>query len=303
MELLNGDSPVRLIILDPLKKEAARLAERMGRCDPSWLDDDKDPDFNVRYANDEQASNSDLGDAGRELILLHGLMGAISNWDSTLPLFGKFCKPMALHFPILTAPRSDVKVKALAVYTWFYCQRQKLNPVALCGNSLGGHIALRMYLADPSSIDCLILAGTSGLYEHSVDSLPVRPSREFVREHMARVFVNPDFITEEAIEDMYSILSKRNNVRNLIHAARSAKRDNLLEYLPTISCPTLLLWGEDDDVTPMDVAETFHKHMPNSELVTIKNCGHAPMIEHPDWFAEQVKNFLEKQKKHDTLLL
>ena len=55
-----------------------------------------------------------MGEAGPELVLLHGLMGAVSNWDTVLPLFGNYSKACALHFPILTAHRSEVRVKSLA---------------------------------------------------------------------------------------------------------------------------------------------------------------------------------------------
>ena len=85
---------------------------------------------------------------------------------------------------------------------------------------------------------------------------------------------------------------------NLIHAARSAKKDNLKDLLGQIKVPTLLLWGEEDQVTTMEVAEMFHKLIPNSQLVTIKKCGHAPMIEHPEWFSGQVRRFLEQHSRH-----
>jgi len=127
--------------------------------------------------------------------------------------------------------------------------------------------------------------------------LPIRPDQRFIREHMARVFYDRKFITEEAINAIYDVIKERKNVLNIINAARSAKKDYLLDYLKQIKVPTLLLWGEDDEVTTMDVAETFHKNIPNSKLVTIKNCGHAPMIEHPKWFSEQVHKFLQENSK------
>ena len=238
------------------------------------------------------------GGTGPEMLCLHGLFGALSNWDSVFPLFQQYTKPIALQFPLITAPRNDVKVKNLAAYTWYFTKKRQLDPVILCGNSMGGHVALRMYLADPSAVDCLILTGTSGLYEHSVDSLPVRPDQRFIREHMARVFYNQAFITDEAVNTIYEVIRDRKNVLNIINAARSAKKDYLLKYLKDIKVPTLLLWGEDDLVTTMDVAETFHKNIPNSTLVTIKNCGHAPMIEHPEWFASEVKKFLQANSRH-----
>lgn len=257
----------------------------MGGCDPRWLKEHIRPDF----ITEEDADNS-----LPPVILLHGLFGALSNWGSLVPLISNFCRPIALQFPILNGHRSEVKVKALAAFTEFFIRLRDIAPVVLCGNSLGGHVALRLCLARPELVDCLILSGTSGLYEHTVDTLPVRPDRKFVDEHMRRVFYNEEFITSDRTDEILEILSRRANHLNLIHSARSAKKDNMLEHLKHILPPTLLLWGEDDEVTTMTVARMFEQHLPNAELRTIKNCGHAPMIEHPAWFAEQMKDFLSK---------
>ncbi len=261
---------------------------KLGSSDPLWVVNEQEPTFKT----------VEMGTKGPELVLLHGLFGALSNWDTVQPLMADYSKPIALSFPLLTAHRSEVKVKSLALYTEYFVRNRGFAPVSLCGNSLGGHVALRLYFAAPELVDCLILTATSGLYEHSVDSLPVRPGREFVEEHMAKVFFNEKFITEEAVGEIVKILEDRGRVLNLIHAARSAKKDNLKDLLGQIKCPTLLLWGEDDQVTTMEVAEMFHKLIPNSQLVTIPKCGHAPMIEHPEWFAGQVKAFLQKHSRH-----
>lgn len=271
-----------------LFKDTESLISKLDTHVPQWLKAREEPDFRT----------VEQGGAGPEMLCLHGLFGALSNWDDIFPLFQQFTKPIALQFPLISAPRNDVKVKNLAAYTWYFAKKRQLNPVILCGNSMGGHVALRMYLADPSAVDCLILTGTSGLYEHSVDSLPVRPDQRFIREHMARVFYNQALITDEAVNTIYDVIRDRKNVLNIINAARSAKKDYLLKYLKDIKVPTLLLWGEDDQVTTMDVAEQFHKNIPNSTLVTIKNCGHAPMIEHPEWFAAEVKKFLQANSRH-----
>lgn len=264
--------------------EAARqAAERIGHCDPQWLRSGEEPQFEVVEG----------GDKGPPMLLLHGLFGALSNWDTVFPLMANFSRPTALRFPLLTSHRSEVKVRSLAVYTEFFLRRRAVGPAVLCGNSMGGHVAMRVCLASPELVDCLILSGSSGLYEHSVDTLPVRPDKNFVRDHMSRVFYDPKFITDAAVDEIANILAHRTHVLNLIHAARSAKKDNLLQQLKNLKIPTLLLWGEDDLVTTMDVAETFHKNIPNSKLVTIKGCGHAPMIEHPEWFANEVQTFLK----------
>lgn len=278
-------------MVGPLIDILRRSADKLGLCDPHWLKSD-DP---LTFTTVEPAGS------GPELLLLHGLLGALSNWDSSLPLFAKFSRPIALSFPLLSGHRSEVKIRPLALYTEYFIRQRALAPVAVCGNSLGGHVAMRLCLAAPEMVDLLILTGTSGLYEHSVDTLPVRMDKKFIREHMSRVFFHQKFVTEEAIDEIHKILVNRKNVLNLIHAARSAKKDNMLTLLKDIKVPTLLLWGEDDVVTTMDVAETFHRNIPNSKLVTIKGCGHAPMIEHPDWFAEEVNKFMQQHSRYSKV--
>jgi pimeloyl-ACP methyl ester carboxylesterase len=273
-----------------------KSAEKLGNCDPQWLKTGIRPDIQVAIAPASGTEQEQL--TKPEMILMHGLFGALSNWDATIPLFEKYSRPVAIEFPITTAHRSEVKVKSLAAMTEFYIRENELEPVTLCGNSLGGHVALRICLTNPELVDCLILSGTSGLYEHSVDALPIRPDRKFVKDHMHRVFHNPEFITDKAVDEIADILKSRVRTLNLIHAARSAKKDNLEKLLGQIKVPTLLLWGENDEVTTMDVAQQFNRLIPNSELVSIKNCGHAPMIEYPEWFSENVDRFLRKHSRY-----
>ena len=260
----------------------------LGSTDPLWLKNESVPTFQTL----------EMGTTGPEIVLLHGLFGALSNWDSVQGLMAEYSRPIALQFPILKGHQSEVKIKALALYTEYFVRSRNLAPVTLCGNSLGGHVALRLCLAAPDLVDCMVLAGTSGLYEHSVDSLPVRPGREFVAEHMKRVFFGERFVTDAAIDEITTILEDRSHVLNLIHAARSAKKDNLKDLLGQIKVPTLLLWGEDDEITTPKVAEMFHDLIPNSKLVMIKDCGHAPMIEHPEWFSEEVRKFVGEHSRY-----
>lgn len=253
---------------------------------PHWLQERIEPEFKVHTH----------GEGNTNLVLLHGLLGAMTNWDDTIPYFKQFARTIALHFPILTAPRTDVKIKSLAAFTEYYLRANNIrSPRVLCGNSLGGHVALRLTMAAPEMVDALVLAGSSGLYEHTVDTLPIRPSKEFIRSQTKRVFYDEKFITDEAVDDVFNTLRSRKHQLNIIHAARSAKKDFLLDHLKDINKPVLLVWGEEDLVTTMDVAETFHKNLPNSKLVVFEKCGHAPMIEHPEKFGQAVKDFLEEQ--------
>lgn len=277
-----GEKPIPEDLLLMLRQSSERMG---GGCDPLWLKEGKLPQF----------AFEEFGDRGPRLLLLHGLFGAASNWDSVIPFLIDFCRPVNLRFPLIQMHSSEAGVKALAVYTEAFIRTIQEDKVLLCGNSLGGHVALRLALARPELVRAMVLAASSGLYEHSVEALPLRPNATFVRTHMAKVFYNQRFVTEEAIEEIAEILKPKGNVLKMIQAARSAKKDNLQSVLPTLDVPSLLIWGKNDNVTTMEVARLFRDLMPKATLQTIDECGHAPMIEHPEWFAEQVRQFLEQQ--------
>ena len=66
--------------------------------------------------------------------------------------------------------------------------------------------------------------------------------------------------------------------------------------LPKLKVPSLIIWGKQDNVTPPNVAEEFHRLLPNSKLVWINNCGHAPMMEHPNEFNNSILSWLKNTK-------
>jgi 2-hydroxy-6-oxonona-2,4-dienedioate hydrolase len=74
--------------------------------------------------------------------------------------------------------------------------------------------------------------------------------------------------------------------------ARAVRRENLEARLAQVEAPTLLVWGKEDRVTPVEVAERFHALIPGSELVYVTNCGHAPMLEQPRIFSDVVGQWL-----------
>jgi pimeloyl-ACP methyl ester carboxylesterase len=77
-----------------------------------------------------------------------------------------------------------------------------------------------------------------------------------------------------------------------VHVARSAKRNNVERRLRALRVPTLLVWGKDDRITPVEIAERFRALIADAELVTIANCGHAPMLEQPMMFNAIVEDWL-----------
>lgn len=256
--------------------------DKLDGCDARWYRKKLEPPI----------ESSVYGSGETTILLLHGLFGAMSNWDSIIPDLAKYATVHALKFPLLSAHRTEVTIKSLVLLTHHYILTHGLKNIIVCGNSLGGHVSIRLTLVCPDVVKALILSGSSGLYEHTVDYLPRRPNANFVKEQMSRVFYNQTFVTDEAVKEVVNILATFAMQINILQSAKSAKRDYLLDELKKIKCPTLLLWGQQDEVTTMKVANTFHANIAGSKLISIDKCGHAPMIEHPEWFAQQMKDFI-----------
>ena len=83
----------------------------------------------------------------------------------------------------------------------------------------------------------------------------------------------------------------------ILALAKSAIRHNMEKDLPNFKIPVCLIWGKQDIVTPPEVAEDFHRLMPNSDLYWIDKCGHAPMMEHPVEFNTILTPWIENVRK------
>ena len=163
------------------------------------------------------------------------------------------------------------------------------------GNSLGGHIALYHAKINPKNVSGLVLTGSSGLYENSMgESYPKRGDYEYIKKKSQDVFYDPEIATKEVVDDVFETLNNRNKLIRTIAIAKSAIRHNMAQDLPNMTMPTCLIWGKNDTVTPPEVAEEFHRLLPNSELFWMDKCGHAPMMEHPEKFNQILEPWLLK---------
>jgi pimeloyl-ACP methyl ester carboxylesterase len=186
-------------------------------------------------------------------------------------------------------------VSGLAKHVQKFIDLKGYKNIHLLGNSLGGHVALVYVLKNANKIKSLTLTGSSGLFENGMgDSYPKRGDREYIKKKTEVTFYDPAMATEELVEEVFQITTSRLKVIKVLALAKSAIRSNLGEELNQIKLPTLLIWGNQDIITPPFVGEEFHKLIPNSELHFIDKCGHAPMMEVPAEFNMILGNFLKK---------
>ncbi len=239
---------------------------------------------------------------GEPLVLLHGLFGALSNFKDLIEYFRNHNRVVVPLLPLLEMDILNTSVGGLAKYVHKFMEAMDLKEVHLLGNSLGGHVALVHTLKHPERVKSLILTGSSGLFENGMgDSYPKRGDYDYIRKKTELTFYDPKVATKELVDEVYSITNNRIKAIKIIALAKSAIRNNLGEELNQIKLPTLLVWGNNDTITPPFVAKEFNKLIPNSELQFVDKCGHAPMMEVPAEFNAILHKFLKKLNKPATV--
>lgn len=250
----------------------------------------------TKVTKDGQFSYYEQGE-GTPIIILHGLMGGLSNFEGVVSFFSKSkYKVVVPELPLYTMPLLRTTVKNIAKFIHKFIDYKGFEKVILLGNSLGGHVGLLFAKLYPKRVKALILTGSSGLYESAMgDGYPKRGNYEFIKKKSEEVFYNPKVATKEIVDEVFETVNNRGKLIKTLAIAKSAIRHNVAKDLPNMYTPTCLIWGKNDSVTPPRVADEFHELLPDSDLYWIDKCGHAPMMEHPDEFNRLLNEWFEKR--------
>ena len=187
-------------------------------------------------------------------------------------------------------------------------------PLDLAGHSAGGAIALRLTLADPARIRTLTLVDSAGLGREvhpllALDTLPVigelavmisrMPGGDLARTTMsaAMLFAQPWRIPDEFLTEQHALARRPGQLEASTAMARAlfgphGQRQILLDRLPTLTTPTLIIWGDRDYLLPVGQAHAAVRHLPHGRLSVFPDCGHLPHVEYPDHFAAVLGSWL-----------
>ena len=242
------------------------------------------------------------GTPGETLLLLHGLFGALSNFQGIIDHFADRYNVVVPLLPIYEMPIFQVSVMGLVDFTTKFVEHKGYDKVHLLGNSLGGHVALLYALAHPERIASITLTGSSGLFESAFGTAFPKPGDyEYIRSKTADTFYDPAVASKELVDEVFDIVNDRNKAIRVVATAKSAVRHNLGDKLHNIKAPTLLIWGKQDNVTPPFVGEKFHELISDSRLYFLDECGHAPMMEKPEQFNSILDGFLKEVSEKNTV--
>lgn len=232
---------------------------------------------------------------GEPVVFLHGIFGSPENWRGQIDGLSDRYRVVVPMLPIFEVPLGECTVPRFTDHIRQYLDWAGIDRATFVGNSFGGHVALDLAIRFPDRARSLVLAGSSGLFERGYESgVPVHPSREWIQDRIAaQVFHDASHIRPEMVDEVVEVLASSASKRRLVRIAKSAKRTHMGDKLHRISAPTLLIWGRQDQITPLEVAREFRDGIPDAELVLIDDCGHAPMIEQPARFTEALRSFLD----------
>jgi pimeloyl-ACP methyl ester carboxylesterase len=241
---------------------------------------------------------------GEILLLLHGLFGALSNWEGVIEGFKGKYRVIIPMMPIYDMPILKAGCEGLCEFIEGFVDWKGFDELTLLGNSLGGHVSLIYTLKNPEKVKRLVLTGSSGLFEDGMGgSYPKRGNYPYIKERVEYTFYDPKVATKELVDEVFETTNTASKVIRIISIAKSAQRNNMSKEVVHIKVPTLLVWGLNDTITPPQVGHEFNRLIENSELHFIDKCCHAPMMECPERFNEILEGWLEKTPVHSEELV
>lgn len=256
-----------------------------------------------------------LGDRGSTVTLLHGLGVSVESWrENIVPLSEHHCVYALdmVGFGRSDKPPIPYSVDHLVRFVSDFMADQGIERASLIGNSMGGLVALQFALLFPEKVDKLVLVDSAGLGREvtmllRLAALPFigerlsRPSRKGAAQVLQACVYDQTLITDEAIEDFYQMFvlpgaqdAYLTMLRSMCNfwGIKAEILSPILEGLGTITAPTLIVWGQQDEVLPVSHADVAAKGIRHAQLHVFDLCGHAPQLERPEEFNALVLEFL-----------
>jgi len=256
------------------------------------------------------------GDEGTVIILVHGVFSSVDWWSANMPALAENHRVYALDMPGFGLT-DKIPMSSLSQFAQFiedFMKTQNIGRANLIGHSMGGGCILEYVLRYPDKVNSLVLIDSLGLgrevhFLFKLLSVPVigelisRPSRSGSKKSLSAAVYDQSLVTDELVDIAYRFACIPGAQKCLLSMVRSGGSifgvdkefiHPIIEKLPTIDAPTLIIWGEQDCIFPVEHASVALKNIPNAQIEVFERCGHFPHLEHPDKFNSLVLEFLAK---------
>jgi pimeloyl-ACP methyl ester carboxylesterase len=280
-----------------------------------WLDLDWRGHLQSLTLHGSRVNYVEVG-SGPPLVFVHGLAGCWQNWLENIPYFARSHRVIALDlagFGESELPQEDISIPGYGRFVDAFLGEIGVERTVLVGNSMGGFIAAETAISHPSRVEQLVLVDAAGgptLHEWhgrngawvsraarlfqpiAAASLARRKSlvrRPGLRKMMLyKIATHPDRLAPELCYEVASGGGKP----GFFDALQALMEYDFSERIPEIACPTLIVWGRDDEIVPVADAFEYEALIPNVRTVIFDDTGHVPMLERPARFNQVLEEFL-----------
>lgn len=247
------------------------------------------------------------------LLLLHGSNASLHTWEPWVERLSGDYRVVSVDLPAhgLTGavPNGDYSQRGMAAFVLEFASAIGLERFAIGGNSMGGGVAARFVIDNPGRATALILVDSSGFWSKTAsapgfgfqiaripvlrDALRFLAQRAIFEDGLKAAFADDALVTPDMVE-RYWLLNRMEGTPGATIARFGTQPDTTLqEKAGTIAIPTLILWGDQDKLIPVDAAELWHQAVKGSTVIVYPGIGHIPMEETADKSAADVAAFLD----------
>ena len=242
------------------------------------------------------------GSSQKTLVLVHGLGASAERWDKVIPLFAKHFRviiPDLIGFGYSDKPLADYTLDFFSSFLEkFFAAAHIQNPI-LIGSSLGGQIAAEYTAEHPQNIEKLILVSPSGVMKKSTPALDayimaaLYPNEQNAKNAFELMESSGKHIDDEIVNGFVERMKLPNAKLAFMSTLLGLKNAKVITTkLQSMITPTLIIWGSDDPVIPIQHADEFVASIKDCRFLRMDNCGHTPYVQDPDTFASCVLDFL-----------
>jgi 4,5:9,10-diseco-3-hydroxy-5,9,17-trioxoandrosta-1(10),2-diene-4-oate hydrolase len=244
----------------------------------------------------------EFGESSSPVLFVHGIGSFIEHWERNLTEFSKHHRVYALDlvgFGLTEKPMISYSIPLLAKFVQDFMNVKGIKSASVIGHSLGATVASELCLLNPNIVDKLILLD-GGLFGRKVGatfrilSVPfvgewfMRPNRDRTEQFLKLMFFDQTLVTEESVDIAFERNARPGSAKAFLKTLRSmgnvfgTKRalvNRMIENKNLLTSPTLIIWGKNDNILPVEYAYKAAEILPNVTLQIFDNCGHMPQIE------------------------
>jgi pimeloyl-ACP methyl ester carboxylesterase len=248
------------------------------------------------------------------LVLLHGSYDSADTWEEWAPQLEKdfhlIVPDLPAHGLTGRTKADDYSAEQMANTLHELIEQLDVGRVHVAGNSMGGRVAWTFASAYPESVDRLVLVDSAG-YPNPNTVNPTANNaftrwllrygnpKRLIRQGFVRAVGESDeaLITDLRV-DRWTAYVRREGSRDAHRkrAEQSAAAKSGQDRIAKIQAPTLILWGDQDQLIPVAHAHFFERDLPDHQLILYEGVGHMPQLEIPERSANDVRTFLTSER-------